>query len=100
MTGRASSFRDPWSVRTAVDGMACRRYWERPDGAYVWWDERTPWVNPSNPRCRLWVAFGPDGRYLAKRRRSRFRTPRRWATAEAAARAVDRAWPCDRSAVG
>lgn len=85
-----------WGRKTSVDGVACRAYWERPDGAYVWYDEKTPWANPENPRCRMWTAFGPDGMYLAKRSRSPFRKPRRWATPEAAMAALDREWPLSR----
>lgn len=79
--------------------------WERIDGAVVRWDERSPYQNHLNPHSRMWTAWEPEPsqRYLWMRRGRLRRAqdghlfkpgfPRRWRTAEAAMRAVNREYP-------
>lgn len=81
------------------------RRWRRSDGAVVMWDDRSPWPNPAITSARMWTAWEPDpsNRYLAMARGRLRQTmngvlskpgfPRRWKTAEAAIRAVDREYP-------
>jgi hypothetical protein len=80
----------------------------RSDGAVVKWDDSSPHPNPAQPTARMWTAFEPDPsqKYLAMHRgRTRkaqdghmFKPgfPRRWKTAEAAMRAVDKEFPMRR----
>jgi hypothetical protein len=87
-----------WTERHEVEGVPCRAYYQRTDGAYVWWSRDMYYSNPENPRCRMWQAFlsdgTRDGRYLRKAPIKRERgTPRKWSTADAAMRAVDREHP-------
>lgn len=71
--------------------------WERADGAVVRdvgasSPESKPWL----PGHRGWMAFGPgpdEHNYLSMPFGKRFRGPRKWKTAEAAMRAVDREFP-------
>src|SRR5882724_12831759 len=66
----------------------------RCDGAHVFWNHHTPYANPMNPRCRMWTAFGSDHIYLRyERKRRRSHWIRRWATAEAAIKALDAEFP-------
>lgn len=71
------------------------RRWERGDGAAVLWDDRSPYPNPDNRNALMWTAWEPDpgDRYLARGNR-KVTWPRRWKTAEAAMREVDRQFPC------
>lgn len=69
----------------------------RSDGALVWKGDDYH-SNPLNPRCRMWEASGPgvsDTLYKAQRRdrRERFVTRRRFGSADAAMKAVDRTFP-------
>jgi hypothetical protein len=81
--------------------------WQRIDGAIVKWDDSSPYPNPMNPRSRLYTAWEPDpseralmmhrGR-LRKDQKGhlyRFGFPRRWKTAEAAMKAVDKEFPLE-----
>lgn len=75
-----------------------RERWRRHDGAEVWRSADHYHSNPLDPRCRLWEGAGPGpDDYLMKAmrtdRRERFRTRRRFGGAQAAMRAVDRAYP-------
>lgn len=77
--------------------MSRQRY-ERSDGAVVKWDDDTPYSNPINPTARMWTAWEPDPgeSALMKRLRGRPRSvgvPRRFKTAIAAMKAVDKRWP-------
>ncbi len=68
----------------------------RTDGAVGMYDERSPYPNPLCDSARMWTAWEPDpgqGALSMGRRSSWMRWPRRFATPEAAMRAVDRAWP-------
>lgn len=88
----------PW---IAVHG----RRWLRTDGAVVRWDDRSPYPNPAEPTARMWTAWepNPSSAYLVMRRGILRRAqdgklykpgfPRRWKTADAAMRAVDREFP-------
>ena len=69
--------------------------WTRSDGAVVRWDQSSPYPNPANPRSRMWIAFGPEpgGEYLRQTSKHGLEWPRRWKTAEAAMKAVDREFP-------
>jgi hypothetical protein len=85
------------------------RRWERRDGAVVKWDDSSPYPNPEVAGSRLWTAWEPDPhqgalsmsrgfqRYAPDARPGhrywRPRFPRRWKTAAAAMRAVDREYP-------
>jgi len=71
--------------------------WERIDGAVVKWDQSTPYVNPANPRGLLWTAWEPDPsqQYLLRRSKRGKGFPRRWKTAAAAMREVDRIHPLE-----
>ena len=70
------------------------RRWTRLDGAVVLWDDRSPHPNPEIPTSLMWTAWEPDPsqQYLA-RGNGTFTWPRRWKTAEAAMREVDRQFP-------
>ena len=70
------------------------RRWERVDGAAVVWDDRSPHPNPMNARSLMWTGWepNPSNAYLA-RGNGRLAWPRRWKTAEAAMREVDRRYP-------
>jgi len=82
-----------WSKKTSRRQL----YWERSDGAYVWYDNKTPYPNLLNPNARFWAAYGPNERYLRKeKRRTWMHIPRRWKTAEAAIKALDREVPIRR----
>ncbi len=89
-----------WQIRGQVDGVTCHRYYERTDGAYVWYDKNSCWSNPENPLARFWIAYGPgpaNEPMLVTPRRSRkicrIRTYNRWKTPLAAIMAVNRAFP-------
>lgn len=70
------------------------------DGAYVLESKDTYYANPVNPRHLAWQAFtevtgrneGGIALYYT-RKDSRFHIPRRWKTAIAAMKAVDREHP-------
>jgi hypothetical protein len=70
------------------------RRWERSDGAVVQWDQRSPHVRPWLPAARMWTAWEPDpsDNYL-KMTNGRLSWPRRFKTAQAAMRAVDKEFP-------
>lgn len=82
-----------------------RQRWQRSDGALVKWDDSSPWPNPAESSARMYTAWEPDpsDRPLSMvRGRTRKAQdghlwkpgfPRRWKTAEAAMRAVDREYP-------
>lgn len=84
-----------WVERYDVDGAPSRLWYERTDGAYVWESSDHYYSNPLNPRCRLWMAFGPDQQYLFKApiTSPRCHTPRKWQSAAAAMKALDREKP-------
>jgi hypothetical protein len=71
------------------------RRWVRCDGAVVKYDESSPFPNPMNPRSRMFTAWEPDPSqdFLGQRSRRGIGWPRRWKTAQAAMRAVDRECP-------
>ncbi len=97
MTERAlpsrTSSESPWTERSW-------RRWERADGAAVLWDDRSPFPNPENPRALMWTAWAPgaDNHAYLARRNHRYTWPRRWKTAHAAMREVDRLYPFEKSA--
>jgi len=82
-----------------------RPRWTSPDGAVVKWDDSSPYPNSLNPNSRMYTAWVPDSEqtqgpcwesadYLYwTRRDSEFRFPRRWKTAEAAMKAMDKEFP-------
>ena len=85
-----------------IDG----RRWVRSDGAVVKWDDSSPWPNPASTLhpAKMWTAWEPDPSEKAlymQRGRTRVTQgrewkpgfPRRWKTAEAAMRAVDKEYP-------
>jgi hypothetical protein len=79
--------------------------WRRSDGAVVRWDDRSPHPNPINPTAKMWTAWEPEpsSAYLVMRRGRLRRAQdgklykpgfaRRWRTAEAAMKAVDKEFP-------
>ncbi|VVC05826.1 Uncharacterised protein [uncultured archaeon] len=78
---------------------------ERKDGAVVEWDDSSPYSFILNPRARFWVAYEPNPSTRAvsmergkirkdeKGNPYRLRCPKRWKTAEAAMKAVDKIFP-------
>lgn len=84
----------PWTKRQTDGG---RVFYERSDEAYVWESTDGYYSNPASPTCRMWMAFDQRDRYLAKTMRFKLRRiPRKWQTAQAAMRAVDRELPLKR----
>ena len=81
-------------MKKALWAQKTWRRWERLDGAAVLWDDRSPHPNPENARSLMWTAWEPDpsDHYLA-RGNNTFTWPRRWKTAQAAMREVDRLYP-------
>lgn len=71
------------------------RRWTRSDGAAVLWDQRSPYPNPVNPASLMWTAWEPDPseRPLMRFSKRGHGYARRWKTAEAAMREVDRLHP-------
>lgn len=80
-----------------------RRY-VRQDGAVVMWDDRSPHPNPVYSSARMWTAWKQPPHDYLHMSRGRLRKcadgsfarpgfPRRWNTAEAAMKAVDREYP-------
>lgn len=49
-----------WTLRTEALGAPSRPWYERSDGAYVWYSRDEYYSNPLNPRCRMWQAFLHD----------------------------------------
>jgi hypothetical protein len=82
-----------------------RARWERRDGAIVRYDESSPYPNPAVSSAKMFTAWEPDPseRALSMERghwrvaqdghRFKFSFPRRWKTAEAAMRAVNKEFP-------
>lgn len=82
--------------------------WRRADGVQVTWNQSTPHSNPANPRARMWTTHDRTGdgfllmkevgreRHAPSGKTYRLRVPLRFATAEAAMRAVDREHPLAR----
>jgi hypothetical protein len=82
-----------------------RERWERSDGAIVKWDDCSPYPNPAQPTARMFTAWAPDpsDKYLGMVRGRTRRAqdghiwkpgfPRRWKTAKAAMKAVDKEYP-------
>lgn len=89
-----------WTLIQDVGRHGPFSYWQRSDGAYVYKSRDEYYSNPLNPRCRMWTAFCSDRNAdcLSRTvRRSRLRWPRKWQTAEAAMRALDREHPMKES---
>jgi hypothetical protein len=84
-----------WTKRNDVEGVPCRFYYERTDGAYVWRTKDEYWAKPWLPGHRGWVAFGPGGDNEPAINFERYgrNHPRRWKTPEAAMKVVDELYP-------
>lgn len=68
----------------------------RIDNAVVMWDQRSPYPNPLNPNAKMWTAWEPgesDRALSYTHWHSLFRSPRRYKTATAAMRAVNKEFP-------
>ena len=70
-----------------ISKISSRPCWRRHDGATVRWD--------NGPSKMHWIAFEPDPseRYLEMKQGRHLIGPRRWKTAKAAMRSVDREYP-------
>lgn len=88
-------------ARSAWAMVNSRRWVRLRDGAVVKWDMSSPHPNPAMDSARMWTAWHPDPSQEALTMSRGFvrmanghawkpRFPRRWKTAEAAMRAVDR----------
>ncbi len=79
--------------------------WRRGDGAVAMWDDRSPHPNPCNPRSRLWTCWEPEPsqqavlKEVGRLRRAQdgrlyhLRVRRRFQTAQAAMRFLDKHYP-------